>query len=175
MPDFINTIERALIDQLRTDFPDWHVFGQYPEAVDVKYPCFIVEQFANGLEEAMMGQKMTFGGSEKKGELYGMAFNIHAMLDKDSSMSITPDGGSSTEVYKQRRLLNYLMLNCANVLMDCDFSSTATQVLQRTFTGFSDIGWNPERETWHATSGMILVFLRIFSRNINIQNLINQP
>jgi len=158
MPDFINTIERALIDQLRSDFPDWHVFGQYPEAVDVKYPAIIVEQFANGLEEAMMGQKMTFGGSEKKGELYGMAFNIHVMVDDNSSMSATPDGGSSTEVYKQRRLLNYAMLNIANTLMDIVFPAAKVQVTERHFAGFRDVSYVDDLELWGASTTLTITF-----------------
>ncbi len=61
--------------------------------------------------------------------------------------------------YKQRRLLNYLMLNCADVLMDADFSQTDVQVVQRLYNGFSDVGYNPEREVWFSTASMIIVFL----------------
>ena len=118
MADFINTIERAIIDQLRTDFAGFNVFGQYPSQVDIKYPCIVVEQIANGTDIQFMGQNTTFGGSEKTGEIYGLGFRFHLLVDKASKASITPDGGSSTEVYKQRRLLNWAMLNVANTLMD---------------------------------------------------------
>ena len=158
MADFINTIERALIDQLRTDFTDFTVFGQYPETEDVKYPCIIVEQFANGLEQAMMGQKLTFGGAEKKGELYGMAFNVHVMVDKDSAINATPDGSGSTEVYKQRRLLNYAMLNIANTLMDLEFPAAKVQVTERHFAGFREVEYVSDLELWGATTTLSVSF-----------------
>ena len=158
MADFINTIERALIDALRTDFPDFVVFGQYPETEDVKYPCIIVQQFANGLEEKFYGQKMTFGGVEKKGEIYGMAFAIHVMVDIDSAIDATPDGGSSTEVYKQRRLLNYAMLNIANTLMDLDFPIAKVQVTERHFAGFREVEYVSDLEIWGATTTLSVSF-----------------
>ena len=47
-PDYINIIERKLIDQLRIDFPGAHVFGQFPEAEEVSYPCIILEITSSG-------------------------------------------------------------------------------------------------------------------------------
>ena len=85
MADFINTIERAIIDQLRTDFSGFTVYGQYPEAIDVSYPCIIVEQLANGSDTQFYGQNATFGGSDKTGEIYGLAFRFHVIVDKTSS------------------------------------------------------------------------------------------
>ena len=158
MADFINTIERELIDALRTAFPDFVVFGQYPETEDVKYPCIIVQQFANGLEEKFYGQRMTFGGEEKKGELYGMAFAIHVMVDIDSSMDVTPDGESSTEVYKQRRLLNYAMLNIANTLMDVTFDADKVEVTERHFAGFRDVDYVEALELWGASTTLTITF-----------------
>jgi hypothetical protein len=109
---------------------------------------------ANGLETQFMGQNITFGGSDTaaKGELYGVAFKIHIAVDRASTITV------SGEPYKERRLLNYLMLNCANVLMDCDFSATNTEVVQRNYTGFQDIGYNSDLEVWAATANMIIVF-----------------
>ena len=163
-PDHLNDIERKLIDQLRTGTyitasgpanawsdTDVTVYGQFPETAQVTYPAIIVEHIANGLETQFMGQDM---GSAIKGEIYGIGFNIFIGVDKDSS--ITVDG----EVYKERRLLNYLMLNCANVLMDVDFpaATVPATVVERHFSGFRDIGYNPDLETWNAISSMVIVF-----------------
>jgi len=60
---------------------------------------------------------------------------------------------------KQRRLLNYLMLSTANVLMDCDFSDTQVDIVQRHYTGFKNVGYDPELEVWFARTSMIIVFL----------------
>ena len=118
MPDHLNNIERVLIENLRTGTYDggtaWSssdvkVFGQFPETEDVEYPCIVVEMVANGIEEQFLGQKL----EGTTGEIYGIAFNIHVACDINSSISV------SGTPYKQRRLINYLMLNCDNVLMDC--------------------------------------------------------
>ena len=165
--DHLNIVERKLIDNLRAgtyntaagtstawSAADVTVFGQFPSTDETKYPAIITEMSANGIEEQYFGQNLTFGGSgtAAKGELYGVGFKIHLLVDRDSSITI--DG----EPYKERRLLNYLMLNCANVLMDTDFSSTNTDVVQRNYTGFQDIGYNPDLEIWAATANMIVVF-----------------
>tara|TARA_R100000005_G_C4872569_1_gene128299 strand:+ start:126 stop:644 length:519 start_codon:yes stop_codon:yes gene_type:complete len=165
--DHLNIVERKLIDNLRTgtynttggtstawSSSDVTVFGQFPSTTDVKYPAIVTEMSANGLETQFMGQKLTFGASntEAVGELYGVAFRINIAVDRASTITV------SGEPYKERRLLNYLMLNCANVLMDTDFSSTDTDVVQRNYTGFQDIGYNPDLEIWAATANMIIVF-----------------
>ena len=158
MADFINTIERAIIDQLRTDFSGFTVFGQYPSQVDVTYPCIVLEQVANGTDTQFMGQKTTFGGTQKTGEVYGLGFKFHVIVDKESSKSITPDGGGSAEVYKQRRLLNWAMLNIANTLMDITFDATKVQVIERHFTGFSDVGYIPDLELWGSSATLAISF-----------------
>lgn len=160
MADFINTIERALIDQLRTDFTGFTVFGQYPSQVDVTYPCIIVEQIANGQDENFMGQNVTFGSSatEKTGEIYGLGFRFNILVNKESQKSIVPDGGGGAEVYKQRRLLNWAMLNIANTLMDITFDATKVQVVERRFNGFTDVGYEPELELWGSTATMAISF-----------------
>jgi hypothetical protein len=159
--DHLNVIERKLIDNLRTGTysggtawsdGDVTVFGQFPETEDIKYPCIIVQMLANGIEEQFMGQAISSGSSTVTGELYGIGFNMNIALDKESSMTV---GGT---VYKQRRLLNYLMINCANVLMDCDFTSTGTEVVQRLYTGFRNVGYEHLLEVWAAMTGMIVVF-----------------
>jgi len=165
--DHLNIVERKLIDNLRTgtyntaagtstawSASDVTVFGQFPSTTEVQYPAIVSEMNANGIETQFMGQNLTFGASDTdaKGELYGVAFKIHIAVDRASTITV---GG---QPYKERRLLNYLMLNCANVLMDCDFSTTTTEVEQRNYTGFQDIGYNPELEIWAATANMIIVF-----------------
>ena len=184
-PDHLNNIERALIDKLRSgtsttstgstnawaaDGSDVTVYGQYPTTDDVSYPSIITEMVANGLEQQFMGQKLTNNaGTEARGELYGVGFNIHIMVDRDSSITVTntTSGGDVAQPYRERRLLNYIMLNCANVLMDLDFSNitkgatgtpAATEVDQRMFSGFRDLAYNPELELWMATASMVIVF-----------------
>ena len=167
--DHLNIVERKLIDNLRAgtyntaagtstawSAADVTVFGQFPSTDETKYPAIITEMSANGIEEQYFGQNLTFGGSDTaaKGELYGVGFKIHLLVDRDSSITI--DG----EPYKERRLLNYLMLNSANVLMDVDFpeATVPATVVERHFSGFRDIGYNPDLETWNAISSMVVVF-----------------
>ena len=165
--DHLNIVERKLIDNLRAgtyntaagtstawSAADVTVFGQFPSTDQTKYPAIITEMSANGIEEQYFGQNLTFGGSDTaaKGELYGVGCKIHLLVDRDSSITI---GG---EPYKERRLLNYLMLNSANVLMDVDYNATTTEVVERHFTGFTDIGYNPDLEIWAAMATMVIVF-----------------
>lgn len=166
--DHINDIERKMIDNLRSgtyrttagidsgsawSTTDVNVFGQFPETEDTTYPAIVVEQIANGIEQQFMGQMVTSGSSsEAIGEIYGVGYDIHLAVDRFNSITV---GGTP---FKQRRLLNYLMLNCANVIMDCDFSSTDCDVLTRQFTGFRDMGYDPERELWVARCGMAITF-----------------
>ena len=163
--DHLNIVERKLIDNLRTGTyntaagtstawtsSDVTVFGQFPTTDQTKYPCIITEMVANGIEQQFMGQNISFGTDEKKGELYGVGFNIYLMVDRDCSITI------SGEPYKERRLLNYLMLNSANVLMDVDYSATTTEVTERHFSGFREMGYNPDLETWNAVASMVIVF-----------------
>ena len=163
--DHLNIVERKLIDNLRTgtyntaagtstawSAADVTVFGQFPSTDETKYPAIITEMVANGIEQQFMGQNISFGSNEAKGELYGVGFNIYLMVNRDSSITV------SGEPYKERRLINYLMLNSANVLMDCNFSATNTEVVERHFSGFRDIGYNPDLETWNAMASMVIVF-----------------
>jgi hypothetical protein len=165
--DHLNVLERTLIDNLRTGTfktvsgtdTAWSssnvtVFGQFPTTDEVKYPAIICQMDANGIEQQFFGQKLTFGASDTEGvgELYGVAFNIQIAVDR--ACSITVSGAP----YKERRLLNYIMVNCANILMDCDYSSTNTEVVERHFAGFRNIGYNPDLEIWAAEANMIVVF-----------------
>tara|TARA_R110000765_G_scaffold257873_1_gene358176 strand:+ start:1377 stop:1940 length:564 start_codon:yes stop_codon:yes gene_type:complete len=177
--DHLNLIERSLIDSLRrgtfntmvggveTTKTAWDagadeggnptngdiaVYGQFPTTAETLYPCIITEMVANGIETQFMGQKLTSGSSNAIGELYGVGFNIYVALDRESQLSV---GG---EIYKERRLLNYIMLNCANVLMDIAFSSSEFNVVERHFSGFREIGYNPDLETWNSVCSMVVVF-----------------
>jgi len=167
--DHLNVIERQLIDTLRSGNYNttagigsgsaWvsgnvTVFGQFPDTDEVQYPCVVIEMVANGLEEQFMGQDLTYGASDTAaiGELYGVGFNIHIAVDKDSSLTI------DAEPYKERRLLNYLMLNCADILMDCNFTTTTTEVTERHYSGFREIGYNPQLEIWASLCSMVIVF-----------------
>lgn len=155
--DHLNNVERTLIDNLRTGTFDggtaWSssdvtVFGQFPEPEDIKYPCIVIEMVANGMEQQFMGMNV----DGKVGELYGVGFRIHLAVERNSSITV------SSTPYKQRRLLNYLMLQAANVLMDCDFTSSGTEIDNRSFGGFSEIGYNPALEVWSATTTFLLTF-----------------
>ena len=167
--DHLNVIERQLIDTMRSGNYNttagigsgsaWvsgnvKVFGQFPDTDEVEYPCIVIEMVANGMEEQFMGQDLTYGASDTAaiGELYGVGFNIHIAVDKDSSLTI------DAEPYKERRLLNYLMLNCADILMDCNFTTTTTEVTERHYSGFREIGYNPQLEIWASLCSMVIVF-----------------
>jgi len=165
--DHLNILERKLIDNLRNGTYNttagigsgtaWTsgsvtVFGQFPQTEDLKFPCVVVEQLANGIETQFMGQLMTSGGSDAVGELYGLGFAITCAVERESAMTV------DAIVFKQRRLINYLMLNCANVLMDCDFTATVTEVTEKHFSGFSAVGYNAQSEVWAATCNLIIVF-----------------
>jgi hypothetical protein len=165
-PDHINELERTLIDNLRNGRYNnvngtasgsaWssgsvNVFGQYPEPESLEYPCIIMAQAANGLDEEFMGQFI--GGSEPIAEIYGIGYTLHLTVDRDSTITVNGEG------FKQRRLLNYLMLNCANVLMDTDFTATDTEVIERTFTGWRDVGYLSDKEVWGASCGYAMTFL----------------
>ena len=167
--DHLNVIERQLIDTLRSGNYNttagigsgsaWvsgnvTVFGQFPDTDQVQYPCVVVEMVANGLEEQFMGQDLTYGASDTAaiGELYGVGFNIHIAVDKDSSLTV------DAQPYKERRLLNYLMLNCADIIMDCNFTTTTTEVTERHYSGFREIGYNPQLEIWASLCSMVIVF-----------------
>jgi|TARA_R110000824_G_scaffold206523_4_gene391693 hypothetical protein len=147
--DFINIIEREIIKQLRTVFPTAHVFGQFPEAVDVSYPAIIVQLVASGTDEQFMGRQITFGASDTQatGEIYGLVLHLHLIVDKESVISV----GDPAEGYKQRRLLNYLMLNVANTVTDLNFPSTV-EILERHLRAWSEIGYIPHLELWGASA-----------------------
>jgi len=157
-PDYINIIERALIDKLRSAsvLPGCHIFGEYPDAVDVAYPAIILEITSSGVFDRFMGEGVTFGGVAKKGELVGLVYLIHLILDKDAQMTI------NSEVFKQRRLLNYLMLTVANTFTDMGSTDSdwpdTVEITQQDLSNWSDIAYDPELELWGASAVYLLVF-----------------
>ena len=150
--DHINVIERAIIDKLRTDHSGIRVYGQFPEGNDAEYPCIVVEITSTGEFERFMGQKVDFGGTNKTGEMVGIVFTMHIMVDKNSSKTV------DSTVYKQRRLLNYLLLNVANSITDMTFSSVTTEITERNLNNWVDIGYDPELELYGASCVYTVVF-----------------
>ena len=160
--DFLNVIERALlmgvsdkINGATASGSDIHFYGEFPEAEEVKFPAVVIQQVASGFSEQMMGQKMTLGSGSGTGEIYGIAYNIHIICERDNEITI---GG---EVYKQRKLLNWIMLNIANEITDLDFSSyqeETMEVLERRLMGWRDIGYMPEFQWYGASCDYTLTF-----------------
>jgi len=161
-PDYINDIERALIRQLRIDYDGCHVFPQYPDAVDVAYPALILELTSSGLFDRFMGEKLTFDGVTKTGELVGLMYLVHLIVDKDAQMSIS-SGDDAAEPFKQRRLLNFLMLGIANTFTDMGTSRGASwpdtvEITRQELSNWSDVGYDAELEMWGASAVYMLVF-----------------
>jgi len=155
--DFLNTIERSVIDELRDKFPNCHIFGQYPEATNAAWPAIILEMVGSGMQEKFMGKKVTFGSSNttSTGEIYGVIYVIHLIVDKDSQINV--DNSGTIEGYKQRRLLNYLMLNVANAIQDMDFGSNI-EVVERSLQSWADVGFAANLELWGATATLSVFF-----------------
>ena len=158
--DFLNVIERAVLMGLSykintTTTGDVHFYGEFPEAEEVKFPAVIIQQTASGFVEEMMGQGMTLGSNSGIGEIYGINYNIHIICERDNEISI---GGV---VYKQRKLLNWVMLNVANELTDLDFSvyqEEDMEVLERRLLAWRDIGYMPEFQWYGASCDYSLTF-----------------
>jgi len=177
--DYLNLIERALImgisDKLNTvtGSQEIYVYGQYPETEELRFPAVVVQQVASGFEEKYFGESVTFGEADNNttkgsGEVYGIAFLIHLFIDKDTVISINSNniksGASETTIYKQRRLLNWLMLNIANAVMEIDwndYEEDELEVLERHLAQWRDIGYFPAAQ-WHgATAEFELYFLNL--------------
>jgi len=178
--DHLNIIERALItgisDKINTQTAsgeDIYVYGQYPETEELRFPAVIVQQVASGFEEKFYGESVTFGDSSNSttsgsGEVYGIAFLVHLFVDKDTQITVTSNriknNASTTTNYKQRRLLNWLMLNIANAVMEIDwdtYEEDELEVLERHLAQWRDIGYFPSAQ-WHgATAEFELYFLNL--------------
>jgi len=161
--DYLNVIERALMmglsDKINAEVTgDIFVHGQFPETEDMKFPSLVVQQVASGFEEQFHGEKITFGASNTAGtgEVYGMSFLVHIVVDKNTEIDI---GGTK---YKQRRLVNWLMLNIANTIMEIDWSvyeEEELQILERHLQQWRDIGFISEVQWYGATAEFEIYFL----------------
>ena len=181
--DYLNVIERKIIDELRIFFNtvnssanDGKVFvsGQFPEPEELKFPSIVVQQIGSGFEEQFFGKKVTFGSDSYDGEIYGVGYLIHIFIDKESELDVgtTPQGSSK---YRQRRLLNWMMLNIANVLNDISWDIEVTSkpaglsynpnydasvdVQERHLQAWRDVGYSPVMQWWGASAQFMLTFL----------------
>ena len=181
--DYLNVIERKIIDELRIFFNtvnssanDGKVFvsGQFPEPEELKFPAVVVQQIGSGFEEQFFGEKVTFGSDSYSGEIYGVGYLIHIFIDKEAELDIgtAPQGSSK---YRQRRLLNWIMLNIANVLNDIDWATPVTSspaglsynpnydasvdVQERHLQAWRDVGYSPVMQWWGASAQFMLTFL----------------
>ena len=144
--DYLNVIERALmmavsdkINSVTGSGENVYVHGQFPETEDMKF-----------------GDAITFGGSSTTGEAYGVAYTIHLITDREANFTV------SSVPYKQRRLLNWLMLNIANCIMEIDWSvyeEEELEVLERHLAGWRDIGYAQKQQWYGATADFTLFFL----------------
>ena len=160
--DYLNVIERALMmgisDKINNDVTgDVFVFGEFPETEDLKFPDIIVQMIGSGFEEQFFGQDVTFGDSNTtgKGEVYGVRYLIHLICEKETELTISGD------VYKQRKLLNWLMLNVANHVADIDwtiYEEEELEVLERHLDGYRDIGFLENFQWYGATAQFTLYF-----------------
>ncbi|MAF24630.1 hypothetical protein CL634_03515 [bacterium] len=163
--DFLNVIERALMmaisDKINKETgsgEDVYIFGQFPETEELKFPCIVVQQIASGIQEKFIGEEIMFGDdtSVSSGELYGIGFQIHLVTDRESKVTVLGKD------YKQRRLLNWLMLNVANCLQDIDwaqYEEEELEIIERNILAWNDIGFMPQMDWYGATCRMSIVFL----------------
>ena len=158
--DFLNVIERALMmgisDTVNTAVTgDVYVYGEFPETEDLKFPAIVVQQVASGFEEQLMGQAQTFGGASGTGEIYGVAYTVHIILERETEITIGSD------VYKQRRLLNWFMLNIANAVMDINWDTYQEEQLdihERHLQSWRNIGFVEELKWYGASADFLLTF-----------------
>jgi hypothetical protein len=181
--DYLNVIERKLVDELRIYFNTVaggvndgtvYISGQFPEPEDLKLPSIVVQQVGSGFEEQFVGKSVTFGGSSYQGEIYGIGFLIHIFIDKESELDVgtAPQGSPK---YRQRRLLNWMMLNIANVLNDIDWKTEVTSipaglsynpnydgsvdVIETHLQAWRDVGFSGTMQWWGASAHFMLTFL----------------
>ena len=121
----------------------------------MKFPAVVVQQVASGFEEQLMGQGQTFGGASGTGEIYGVAYTVHIILERETEITI------GSEVYKQRRLLNWLMLNLANAVMDINWDTYQEEQLdvhERHLQTWRNIGFLEELQWYGASADFMLTF-----------------
>ena len=186
--DYLNVIERKIVDELRIYFNtvasganDGEVFvsGQYPEPEDLSFPSVIIQQIGSGFEESMIGEKLTMTDPDDgsvdtyTGEIFGVGFMIHIIIDKEAELDVgtSPQG---TTKYRQRRLLNWMMLNIANTINSIDWATKVTaepaglsynpnydasvEVIERHLQAWRDVGYSAPFQWWGATAQMVITF-----------------
>ena len=170
--DYLNVTERALmmgisdaINALTESGEDIHVFGEFPEVEELKFPAVIVQHTGSGFEEQFMGQSVTLGSSSGTGEIYGATYMIHVICEKETTIQVTAGASSTTDAnYKQRRLLNWLMLNVANSVMDVNFANFEeedTQVIERHLNSWSNVGFIPDLQWYGASADFMITFTNL--------------
>jgi hypothetical protein len=179
--DHLNIIERALMmgisDKLNAataDGDDIYVFGQFPETEELKFPAVVVQLVGSGFAEKYFGEAVTFGDQSNtgttsgSGEVYGCTYLIHLFVDSDTQIKITSnrirDAGAETTRYKQRRLVNWLMLNIANAVMEINwdvYEEDELEILERSLAQWRDIGFMPTAQWYGATAEFELYFLNL--------------
>ena len=170
--DYLNVIERALmmgisdsINALTESGEDIHVFGEFPEVEELKFPAIIVQHTGSGFEEQFMGQGATLGSSNGKGEIYGVSYAIHLIVDRETKIQVVSGASSASDVHnKQRRILNWMMLNVANSVMDIDFDTYEeedTQVIERHLSSWRNIGFIPDLQWYGASAEFLITFTNV--------------
>ena len=189
--DFLNVIERALMvgisDTVNTlidddsdagstahvDAYNVYVFGEFPEVSDLKFPAIVVEHTGSGFEEQFMGQDVSMGSTSGTGETYGASYTIHIIVDQENHIKVKSANAGVTGkkaaavadvIYRQRRLLNWLMLNVANAIMDIDFDvyeEEETQVLERHLNSWQSVGYIPDLQWYGASADFSITFTNI--------------
>ena len=167
--DFLNVIERALMMGVSDTINDVvtgdvFVYGEFPETEDLKFPALIVQHTGSGFEEQFIGQKPTLG-SVGTGEIYGISYTIHVIVDKETTIKIDTTGNGTPDTdYKQRRLLNWLMLNVANSVTDLNwdtYKESNLEVTERYLRGWRNIGFIRDLQ-WYGASADFLLFFKNF-------------
>ena len=162
--DYLNIVERALmmgisdkINGATASGSDVYVFGQFPESEELKFPAIIVQMVASGFDEQFFGQKASFGdaGTAGTGEVYGVSYMVHILCEKETEITIGSD------VYKQRRLLNWMMLNIANAVADIDwtiYEEEELEILERHLATWRDVGYLTDFQWYGASAEFVLHF-----------------
>ena len=170
--DYLNVIERALmmgisdsINNLTELGENIHVYGEFPEVEELKFPAIIVEHTGSGFEEQFMGQAVTLGTTSGTGEMYGASYTIHLICERQSKIQVVSGASSASNVsYSQRRLLNWLMVNVANAVMDINFETYEeedTQVMERHLNAWQNIGFIPDLQWYGASADFSITFTNI--------------
>ena len=91
-------------------------------------------------------------------KIYGVAYTFHIILERQTEITIGSD------VYKQRRLLNWLMLNVANSVTDLNwdtYKESNLEVTERYLRGWRNIGFIRDLQ-WYGASADFLLFFKNF-------------